>query len=233
MVRSSVLAFLGLIAVCVLSFSATAHAAGAVTPADGSLLDYLTPVINAFRDGSYLYAGSIALVGAVAVFRRYAPRYWPSAAEWSATDAGGAILTLIGAFGASMAAALLNSNDAFTWPIAWHSLQIAAGAAGGYAIIKAVIIKPYLLKLADKGPQWLHYPMQVILWVFQETGKEPSASEQAVAAIHAIDRPNNDVTVAVTTPEGSAIASSPAVASTPPITVVTSDVAVPRTPTKP
>lgn len=231
-IRSSVLAFLGLIAVCLISFSATAHAAGAVTPADGSLLDYLTPVLAAFRDGSYLYAGSIALVVAVAIFRRYTPSYWPSASDWGATDAGGAVLTIIGAFGGSMVAALATDHDAFTWPLAWHSLEIAFGAAGGYTVLKHVLIEPYLVKFAGKGPAWLHYPMQAVLWIFQETGKLPTPSEQAVAAVHAIDRPNIDVTVAVTTPDGSAIANSPATPAAQPITVISSDVAIPRTPTK-
>ena len=232
-VRNPAIAFLGLIAACLITFTATAHAAAAVSPSDGTLLDYLTPVIQAFRDGSYIYAGSIALVVMVAVFRRYAPRYWPAAGGWSATDAGSAIITLVGAFGASMVAALATDHDAFTWALAWHSLEIAFGAAGGYTVIKHVIVEPYLLKCAGKGPAWLHYPMQMILWIFQETGKEPTPAERAVAGLHTIDRADIDVTVAVVSDTGTAIAHSPAAVAPLPVTVVTSTVAIQRTPTNP
>ena len=220
---------LALIALGLISFSATAHAAAAVTPTDGTLLDTLQPVLEAFQHGHYLYAGSMALVLAVAIVRRYAPRYAPSLADWFASDLGSAALALLGAFGASMVA----RGADVTWGMVWDSLCIAFGAAGGYATIKALVIAPYLTKLAGKGPAWMHEPMQLILWIFQETGSPPTPAEQAVHALKEIDRPDIDVTVAVTTTEGTAIASSPAVAPAAPVTVVTSDVAIPRTPTKP
>lgn len=207
-------------------FTATAHAANNVAGSDGSLIDLLQPVLAAFESGSYLYAGSLALVLAVALARRYGEPQYP----WLGTKAGSAILTLVGSFGASMSAALMGDGS-FSWLMVWHSLEIAFGAAGGYALVKALVVEPYLVRLADKGPAWLHSPMHLILWIFQETGKAPTATQQATKAIEAINRPDIDVTVAVTTAEGTAVATSPA-SVTPPITVVTSDVAIPRTVTK-
>lgn len=216
-----------------LAFTATAHAAAAVEPSGGSLLDLLQPVLDAFQHGSYLYAGSLALVVAVALTRRYIePKY-----VWLSSDAGAGVLTLLGAFGASMVATFAG-GVVFEWSLVWHSLEIAFGAAGGYTVVKHVIIAPYVKHLAESGPSWLHSPMKLILWIFQEDGTAPTPSELAEAAVAVANAPQNDVVVSVTTPAGTAVASSPAVAPPAPISVVATDVlgepvapAVGRTPT--
>ena len=211
------LAPLVVIAAFVLTFSATAHAAAAVTPADGSLWDLLTPVLEAFRSGHYLYAGSVALVAAVALVRRYLePRY-----AWLGTDAGAAGLVLAGSFGATLAATLSDGQEA-TWGMAGRALAIAFGAAGGYSAFKALIVGPYLKHLDDVGPKWLHYPMSLVLWIFQEDGHPPTPTELVQKAMGEINAPQRDVIVSVITPEGSAIASSPAVAPPAPVSIAVS-----------
>ena len=212
------------------SFTATAHAATVITPPDGTLWDLLQPVLDAFQHGSYVYAGSLALVVAVAIIRRYAAPKQP----WFSTDAGAGLLTLLASFGATLAATL-PGGIAFEWVMAWHALEIAFGAAGGYTLVKHLIISPYIRHLSAKGPDWLHVPMSWILWIFQEDGKPKTPSQLAEAAVAAVNAPQNDVTVSVITPQGSAVASSPAVPPPAPISVEVSIVPsylppLPRTP---
>jgi hypothetical protein len=148
--------------VFLLSFGAVAHAAAAVEPVDGSLLDLFRPVYEAFLTGHYMYAGSVSLVFAVALARRYGKNV-----AWMHTDAGAAVLALLGSFGAAMAASLAGGSGP-TLEMAWRALTIAFGAAGSYAVVKATIIRPYLAHLANKGPAWVHAPAEWLLWVFQE-----------------------------------------------------------------
>ena len=211
------LAPLVVLAAFVLTFSATAHAAAAVTPADGSLWDLLTPVLDAFRSGHYLYAGSVALVLGVALTRRYLePKY-----AWLGTDAGAAGLVLAGSFGATLAATLSDGQSG-SWTLVGRALGIAFGAAGGYAVLKATVIGPYLKHLSQVGPKWMHYPASLVLWIFSEDGKQPTPAELVQKAMGDINAPDRDVIVSVVTPAGSAVASSPAVPPPAPVSIAVS-----------
>ena len=84
------------------------------------------------------------------------------------------------------------------------ALKIAATAAGGYTMVKHLVVVPYLTKLATKGPKWLHAPAELVLWVFQYTTSDATAA--ALAAVTTMPTPavgapvTSSVTVTVTTP---------------------------------
>lgn len=205
------------------TFASTAWAADTVAPDDGSIIDLLKPVLDAFQHGSYIYAGALALIVMVAITRRYAePRY-----PWLGSDAGGAVLALVGSFGASLAATLGGQLDC-TWEMVWHSLEIACAASGIYTVVKSTIIRPYLVHLIDKGPAWLHIPMTLLLPLFQKSSTPPTPAQEAVAAVQSINRPDLGVVVQVTSATGTATASSPAVPAAQPI-YVSSSLELPRT----
>ena len=212
--------------VFILCFGGISHAAAAVEPADGSLWDTLKPIYDAYAHGHYLWCGAACLVLAVALTRRYAvPKV-----GWLATEAGSALLVLLGAFGGTVVATMAGDVTP-TWDLVSNALKIAFMAAGGFAAVKSLLIKPYLANWASKGPAWMHTPMQLILWAFDRIA--PTPAEQAVAALKVVNQPDMDVQVSVSTPAGTAVASSPAtIASVPAsITVVSSDIAVSRTTT--
>lgn len=144
-----------------LAFTGVAHAATAVEPTNGTLLDLLKPVLAAFGHGQKLYAGCLALVLLVAVVRRQFDKD-----AWVHTDLGAAALTLAGSFGATLAVSLAGGAGV-TWTMVWHAISIAFGAAGGYTMVKHLLVTPYLAHLADKGPAWLHAPAKLVLWIFQ------------------------------------------------------------------
>ncbi len=162
--------------VAFVGFSATAMAAGEVTPTDGSLLDYAKPVYEAVMHGQWWLAASLALVLSVAMFRKYAPG---KAREWAHTDVGGAVLVLLMSFGGAVATALAAGGvgAAMSVSLAWMAFKVALGAAGGYSLAKKLLV-PLLRKLAAVAPSWAKPVFSMILWVFDK----PTTTEQAEAA---------------------------------------------------
>lgn len=162
-----------LVAVALVSFAATAFAAGAAAPADGSWLDLARPVFDAVMSGNYLAASALALVLLVAVARRYGS----DRVLFLGTDAGGALLVLVGAFGGAVASASLGGAP-WSVDLMWTAAKVAAGAAGGYSLIKRLV-----MPLVNKAPAWLRAPLQLILWIFEaRQTKSTAAGAAAVAA---------------------------------------------------
>jgi hypothetical protein len=149
------------LAVFLATFTGVAHAASAVEPQGGTLWDVLQPVLAAFQSGHYLYCAAIALVALVALVRRYLP------AKYKNSDFVSAGLALVGSFAGSLASAV-SSGQVATWAIVDGALKVGFFAAGGYTLVKHLLISPYIQNLATKGPSWLHAPMKLVLWVFQE-----------------------------------------------------------------
>ena len=147
--------------VALVSFTAVAHAATLVEPTNGSLLTLLQPILSAFEHGQKLYAGCLALVAIVALVRRFVK------APWVDTDWGAAGLTLVGSFAATLGAHLAGGVSV-SWSAVWGALSVAFGAAGGYTMVKHLLVTPYMENFATKGPRWLHAPLKLVLWIFQE-----------------------------------------------------------------
>jgi len=159
--------------VWLVAFVGTGMAASAATPSDGtSVLDLLKPVYDAFAHGQKLYAGMLALVALVALAKRYlAPRV-----PFLQSDAGGAAMALLGSFGAAMATSLA-SGVGVSFAMVKTALWIAVGAAGGYSLIKKLVVEPLLRPLAKKAPAWMQPLFYVLFWAFDR----PTAVEQAEA----------------------------------------------------
>lgn len=161
-----------LVAVALVFFTATAAAAGAAAPNDASWLELARPVVDAIMSGNYLAASALALVLVVAVARKYGAARW----AFLGSDAGGSLLVLLGAFGGAVASAALGGA---TWSLdlLWTAAKVAAGAAGGYSLIKRL-----LMPLVDKLPPWLSwigYPLQLVTWVFEARGAKATAAGAA------------------------------------------------------
>lgn len=158
------------------SFSATAFAADAVTPADStSLLDLLKPVYEAFSGGHYAYAAALGVVVLVALVKRYlAPKF-----PWLNSDAGGSAMALLAAFGTALASALAAPGATVSLAVLESALLVGVGAAGGYAVIKNLIIDPILVPLEAKAPNWAKPILALVLWIFD---KGQAALDESVDA---------------------------------------------------
>ena len=174
------------VGVLVLCFSATAFAAGAASPQDGNLLDSAKTIWEAATGHHWWLAASLALVGAVAAFKKYAPT---RAREWSHTDVGASVLLLIGSFGGALATGLAAAGtDAISLSLVEGALKVAFGAAGGYALIKNLLVDPLLKSkwYQDKAPAWLRAILDIGTWAFTKPAAEAvkeaeKAGDQAVA----------------------------------------------------
>ncbi len=173
----AILAFMGV-------FAATAFAAGAVTPEDSSLLDLLSPVRDAFANGQYLYAGMLALILVVAALKRYAPEKYGISA-FVHGDVGGTLLTLAGSFAGAMAATL-GGGESFSWAMPKTALLIAVGAAGGYTMIKRLIVAP-IQKSAwfAKSPAWVKGVLGLVFWIFDRPSPIAVAEAEGDKAVAA------------------------------------------------
>jgi hypothetical protein len=183
-------AFIWFVLIAVFSFTATglALAAGAAvssTTGDGSAFDLLRPVYDAFAGGHYAYAGMLALVLVVALLKRYAPaKYGISAFVHG--DAGGSLLTLLASFGGAMATSLAGGAG-ISFAMAKTATLIAVGAAGGYAMIKKLIVEPLRNSAwyQTKAPAWLKAGLQIAFWIFDKPDPVASAEDAGQKAVDA------------------------------------------------
>lgn len=142
-------------------FSGTSHAAGVLHSDDGSLWDLFQPVYDSFAGKDYWQSAACALVAAVAVAKKYGvPRY-----AWLGTDVGGALLTLLGAFGGTLGVSLAD-HQAMSLALAERAFGIAVTASGGYTVLKHAVVLPLLAPLAKKAPAWLQSSLRAVLWFF-------------------------------------------------------------------
>lgn len=177
--RTNINRFLAVLSVFFLltvSTVASAFAAGAATPSDGSLLDYARPAFDAIMAGHYLAAVALALVMSMAAFKRYAPG---KAGTFARSDVGGVITT----FGMSFFGAAATSLAAFKgWGgMTFGMLEMAGGigflAIGGYVGVKKLII-PILKRYQSKFPAWSAPAFVLIYFLFDK----PDPIKQAEAA---------------------------------------------------
>lgn len=162
-------------------FTATALAAGAATPGDESLLEMAKPIYDAFVHGQKLYAGMLALVLVIAAMKRYAPG---KVGAWLQTDIGGALTTLVMSFAGAMATSLAGGVGV-SFAMVKAAAMIAVGAAGGYSLIKKLVVEPFLKPLSKKAPAWAQPIFAVVFWIFDKKSPVAEAEAAGEAAVKA------------------------------------------------
>jgi hypothetical protein len=172
-------AVLGLVA-----FTATAFAQGTagVSP-DSTALDAAKAIYNAFAGGHYAYAAALLVVAAMAVLKQYSGT--GKLARFVHSDAGGALSTLVTAMALALASALVAPGAVLTFALLKTSFVVGVGAAGGYAVLKKVLIVPliqplYVWLAKSKWTQWAQKPFAVVLWFFD---RKDFPSEQVTPVI--------------------------------------------------
>lgn len=176
-------------AAILLGYGGIAAAANSVDPQDGSL-DLAKVIYDAFAGGHYAYAACVGVILAVALTKKAGARYLgQKASDWLHGDVGGSLLTLIGSAATAMAAGGLAGGGPVTWALLKSSVLVGIGAAGGYTVIKKLIIEPLLKPLEAKLPAWAQPILTAALWLFdkpeaaaQVEAKATAAGQAAVAA---------------------------------------------------
>jgi hypothetical protein len=177
----ALLALLGGFAAAAFASTSVAVAAAPAATPDPGLLDLARPVYEAVLHGQWYLAAALALVLVVALVRRYAGPRVP----FLHSDAGGALLALVGSYGGAVATALAAGGAVFSAHLAWVALTVAIAAAGGYSLIKKLIITPFLVPWAAKAPAWLKPLLAIVIWIFERpdpVSQATAAGDAAVAA---------------------------------------------------
>lgn len=173
---------LGFLGVLLAGFVVSANAASTVTPDDGNLLDLARPVFDEIMKGHYVAAASLALILCVALVKRYAPG---KAGEFVKSDVGGSLTTLLMSFGGALATATMGGAP-WSWAMGWTAATLAVTAAGGYVLIKKLIVEPILRPLSKKTPAWMAPVWSMIFWAFdrkvEAAANATKAGDVAVAA---------------------------------------------------
>lgn len=184
----------------IVSFGATAWAAGAAAPEDGSLLDLAKPVFEAVMSGQGWLAAALALVFAVTAARRYGAGRVP----FLGSKLGGAMLNLLLSFGGAAATALM-AGAAASFALAFTALKVSVAAAMSYELIKE-LVAPMLRSLVDKIPSaklrsLLHAGLGLILWAFENRGKASIAKAEAAGDAAVAAKPPGGVAGVLGEPE--------------------------------
>lgn len=136
----------------------------------------LQPILDAITGGQWWLAASLALVLTVGLLKRAAPA--GALRDWVNSDVGGSVLVLLASFGGAMATAL-GAGAAVSWVLAWTALKVAVGAAGGYSLIRNLVITPLTeSKWYASAPGWLKSVVGMLTWVFLK----PTPIEAATTA---------------------------------------------------
>lgn len=184
---SKTLAHLSVVGAGLVGFTATSAAAAQAAPDDGSLLDIARPIFDAIMAGRYLAASATALVLTIALIKRYAPG---RIGAFVHSDAGGALTTLgMALFGAIATATM--GGATWHWSMLWTSLTVGIAAAGGYAVLKKLVVEPLLKPLAARYP-WLMPVLAVVMWVFDRPTAIQHAEAEGDAAVAGSPGPGVD-----------------------------------------
>lgn len=196
-----VIPFIVFMSLLLIGFVGTAFAASAIAPDDqSSLLDFIRPAYDAIMAGHYMAGAALALVFALAAFKRYAPG---KLHDFAVSDAGGALCALgISFFGAVATATMAGEGwGGLSVDVAIMSGKVAFMAAGGYVLIKKLIVVPLMESnwYQTKAPGWLKSVITIVLWAFMSKSIEEKTDEVGAEALK--DNPSAGANGVVGSPE--------------------------------
>lgn len=165
-----------LAAIMLVSFGATAFAADAATSAtdSSSLMDLFKPIYDAFAGGRYAFAAALLVVALVALVKRYLGDKVP----WLHSNAGGAALALITASASAVTVALAAPGATVSVDLMESALLVGIGAAGGYSVIKALLVDPILVPYLSKR-SWGAPLLAIINFIFNHGSSAGAAAAAA------------------------------------------------------
>ncbi len=174
-----------LTALCLLAFAfaATAVAAGAVTPEDGSLLDLARPIFDAVMHGQWWLGAALAVVFVTAATRRYLPDAYGG--KFARGDVGGLITAFLIAFGGALATTFAAPGAVMSGAVLLVGLKVGLGAVGGFVALnqlaKALAGTEWF---KTKAPAWLRTGLTFLLALIGSSAiaKAEKAGDAAVAA---------------------------------------------------
>lgn len=174
---------MSLLILTMLGFAVTAHAATAVVADDASILDMARPVYEAFAAHQWSLMGALLVVLLTAVVKRYAG----DKIAFLHTNAGGSLLTLIMASATAVSAGIVTPGASITFGLLKTALVVGVTAAGGFAVLKNLLVDPLLKPLVARLPKWAQTLANLVLFAFDHgTGTPPAISTAEKAGSDAV-----------------------------------------------
>ncbi len=135
-------------------------------PADPNWLELARPVYEAFARHQYGLMIALLVILLVAITKRWlAPKI-----PFLHSDAGGSAMALLVSMATAIVAGLMTPG-APVWPgvdLLKTALVIGVGAAGGYAMLKNLVVDPFLRPLAAKAPAWMQPIFAILFFAFDK-----------------------------------------------------------------
>jgi hypothetical protein len=163
-----------------LFFGGAAFAADTISP-DTSSLDIAKAIYDAFAGGHYAYMAAMAVILLVA----FVKRYLGDKITWLHSNAAGTLMALIGATATALVAAASASGGVVSFALLKSALLVGVGAAGGYAVLKALLVDPILVPLLSKY-SWGAPILAVINFVFDHGAGAAAVAESKAAGDAAV-----------------------------------------------
>lgn len=165
----------------VLCFTATAWAAGTVSPDDGSLLDLIKPVYEAIMHGNLWLAAALAVVLLTAATRRYLPDAWGG--KYARGDVGGMLTAFLLSFAGAVATTMAAPGAVMSGMVMLAALKIGGFAVGGFvALHKLATAFVASSWFQTKAPAWLRTVLGTLLALIGSSAiaKAEAAGNKAV-----------------------------------------------------
>lgn len=124
---------LSMFALAFVGFTATAIAAGAVAPDDGSLLDLAKPVYDAVVNGNYWLAAAVGVVFLTAATRKYLPDAYGG--KFARGQWGGRATAFIYAFAGALATTFAAPGAAMSMAVLLTAFKVGTAAIGGWMVL--------------------------------------------------------------------------------------------------
>lgn len=147
---------------------------------DASVFEMLRPVYDALIGGHYALTTVLVVLVIVGLLRKFA-----SPGSWIFTNPGGTALAMVFSMASALAVTLAAPGVAVSLAMLKSAFMVGVGAAGGFAVLKNLLIDPVLRPLAAKAPAWLQPIFSVVFYIFDKPDPVVVATTAGAAAVAA------------------------------------------------
>ena len=126
-------------------------------------MDLLRPVLDALLAGRYVLVLALLVVAATGIIRKSG-----GPTSWVYTSWGGTLLALVTSTATALTVTLAAPGAAVTGALLWTALMVGVSAAGGYTMLKNLLIDPVLRPLSMKSPAWTQPIFAALFWIFDK-----------------------------------------------------------------
>lgn len=150
--------------------------------------DLIRPLLDALLAGRYVLVLALLVIVATGLIRKVG-----AATSWVHTTWGGTLLALATSTATAITVTMASADVVLTATLLWSCLMVGVSVAGGYVVIKNLLVDPILRPLALKAPAWAQPIFMVIFYIFDKPNPVVDVLNAGGVALIAV--PGEGVTV--------------------------------------